>query len=205
MAPAASGAQARRCPPRPAPRRPERAPNRRRQEPGRLSVRLLTPGGCTARANAEGRSRRRAPGPAGCARSWGRPHSSAPAGCHWIPGCPPPGPGITWPGLPAAAPDTGSRRKPDAARPRCLRGPPPAAGRRPARLGFPPLAGSVQTGGGWRGPTRPEEGEVPPWPPTGLALVPPEEGAGLPGRGRGCARPRGGSGCTQPKATAPGI
>lgn len=68
---------------------------------------------------------------------------------------------------PRPTPAPGGNLKP---RLRHLRRPPPAAGRRPARLGFPPRAPSAEAGGDWRGPARPEEGEVAPWrrlPPRG--------------------------------------
>ena len=114
-------------PPRPARGRPERAAGAGQDLPKRP-----TPGGGAARAARGGGAEAALRGRAGCARGGGRPPRSAPAGCRWISACPPPGPGITWPGPPAAAPDTGSRRKPEAARPRGLRRPPPnARGRLP--------------------------------------------------------------------------
>lgn len=176
----------------------ERAPaHRRRPELARLSPKLPTPGGRNAGANAEGaepraRSRSRLAAPA----AWAAPAPSAPAGCHWIPACPPPGPGITWPGPPAAAPATGSRTKPEAARPRCLRQPPPSAPRRPSpvpeRRDGRRLARPCGVGGG--------RGRVP--------VAPPE----LPGPPRASpwrrlrkelALPEGGSGGWQQKATTP--
>lgn len=61
---------------------------------------------------------------------------------------------------PRPTPAPGGNLKP---RLRHLRQPPPVTGQRPARLGFAPRARSAEANGGWRGPTRPEEGEVALW------------------------------------------
>lgn len=161
-------------PPRPARGRPERAAGA-----GEALPKRPTPGGGAAGAARGGGAEAALRGRAGCARGWGRPARSAPAGCRWISACPPPGPGITWPGPPAAAPDTGSRRKPEAARPRGLRRPLPTPAA--ACLGLAPPAPSPATGGG----SEPGEREVAPWwrrprapDPTDLAWAPPERGVG---------------------------
>lgn len=102
----------------PQPPQPERgaapAPCRRAPGAGKALPKLPTPGGGTAAANEEGAEPRPRSWP-----GWRRPRLVPPPlaprlpAATGSPACPPPGPGITWPGPPAAAPDTGSRRKPE--------------------------------------------------------------------------------------------
>lgn len=174
--PAASAVRERRCAARPA---------RGRPEPGRRSAAANARRLHSGSQRGGGGAAAALPARLAAPRARAAPAPSAPAGCHWIPGLPSAGPASHGPARPPPRPTAapGGNLKP---RLRPLRQPPPAEGRRPARLGFPPPAPSAEAGGDWRGPAPPEEGEIAPWrrlPPRGspgLALAPPEQGGGPP-------------------------
>lgn len=181
--PAASGARARRCPgAQPAGAR--NAP----PEPGRLSPSGPRPAAAARPGRREGAEPKPRSGAGLAAPAAGdaplTPRLPAAAGS-----------GITWPGLPAAAPDTGSRKKPEAALPRGLRRPPPAAGGRSPGLPSPGPQHQDrerlrdrgrEVAPEWRRPRAPN--------PTGVR-------GRLPAPERRCAGPEEGPGCPRPKAT----
>lgn len=184
--PAASGARAWRCP-RAQPAGARNAP----PEPGRLSPSGPRPAAAARPGQREGAE----PKPRSGAGLAAPAAEDAPLAAR-LPAAA--GSGITWPGLPAAAPDAGSRRKPEAAVPRGLRRPPPAAaGRSPG----PPSPGPQhqdrerlrdrgrEVAPGWRHPRARD--------PAGVR-------GRLPAPGRRCAGPEEGPGCPRPAQAALG-
>ncbi|XP_070332515.1 basic proline-rich protein-like [Odocoileus virginianus] len=172
------------------PRRPARGRSERAAGAGKALPKRPTPGGCGAarpgqREGAEPKPRSGA-GLAAPAAGDAPLTPRLPAAA---------GSGITWPGLPAAAPDTGSRKKPEAALPHGLRRPPPAAGGRSPGLPSPGPQHQDrerlrdrgrEVAPEWRRPRAPD--------PTGVR-------GRLPAPERRCAGPEEGPGCPRPKAT----